>query len=173
MATELVSPDAFIDDPEHFEFLDGQMVRKASVGRKEHSQLERIIWTLLAPFREKLGGSLEMEWTILNGQDKIIPDVTFSFPDPKISDAYLVAPAFLVVETCSKVQSLSSLLKKCRDRYHPFDTPYCWVIDLASAAGYECHKANSGLFRLTDVLTAGPDVSVSLADIFDELQKQA
>lgn len=173
MATELVSPDLRLDDnPEHYELLNGRMVRKASVGRKKHSQIERIIRGMLEPHRQRLGGSLEMEWTMLNGPDKVIPDVTFSFPEPKLSDGYLIAPAFLVVETASKDQSLSSLLRKCRDRYHPFGTPYCWVIDSEEEAGYECHKADNGLFRLVDVLTAGPGVNISVAEIFDELKKQ-
>ncbi len=66
---------------------------------------------MLEQFQLKLGGSLEIEWTMLNGPDKLIPDVTFSFPAPKLSDGYLVAPAFLVVEAASKDQSLSSLLR--------------------------------------------------------------
>ena len=174
MATELVSPDLHFDDnPERYELLDGRRIRKASVGRLKHSQVERIVWELLKPYRQKVGGSLEIEWTMLNGQDKVIPDVTFSYPEPKLSDGYLVAPAFLVVETASKDQSLTSLLRKCRDRYHPFGTPYCWVIDSDEEAGYECHKADNGLFRLVDVLTAGPDINLPVNAIFDELKKQS
>jgi Uma2 family endonuclease len=174
VATEVVPPNLQIDDDtEHYELLNGRMVRKASVGRKKHSQVERIIWAMLEPYRQKLGGSLEMEWTMLNGPDRVIPDVTFSFPEPKLSDGYLIAPAFLVVETASKDQSLSSLLKKCRDRYHPFGTPYCWVIDSEEEAAYECHKSDNGLFRLVDVLTAGSEIKVSVAEIFEELKKQS
>lgn len=173
MATELISPATYADDdPEHYELLDGRMVRKASVGRVKHAQIDRVVWALLREFQQKLGGTLEMEWTMLNGPDKLIPDVTFSFPNPKLSDGYLVAPAFLVVETSSKDQSLSSLFKKCRQRYHPFATPYCWVIDSQEEAGYECHKADYGLFRLVDVLTAGPEISIAVSNIFDELKKQ-
>ena len=174
MATELVTPATYVDDdPEHYELLDGRRVRKASVGRKKHAQIDRLVWALLREFQQKLGGTLEMEWTMLNGPDKLIPDVTLSFPDPKLSDGYLVAPAFLVVETSSQDQSLSSLFKKCRQRYHLFGTPYCWVIDSQEEAGYECHKADNGLFRLVDALTAGPEVSIPVSNIFDELKKQS
>jgi Uma2 family endonuclease len=83
---------------------------------------------MLEPFRKQLGGISEMEWTLLNGSDKLIPDITFSFPGPKISDGYLVAPAFQIVEISSKDQSLPYLVKKCRDKYHLFGTPYCWII---------------------------------------------
>ncbi len=173
MATELVIPATYVDDdPEHYELLDGRMVRKASVGRKKHSRIDRIVWALLQESQQKLGGTLEMEWTMLNGAEKLIPDVTFSFPNHQEFDGYLVAPAFLVVETSSQDQSLSSLFKKCREKYHFFGTPYCWVIDSQEEAGYECHKADNGLFRLVDVLTAGPEVSISVSAIFDELKKQ-
>ncbi len=174
MATELVSPATYADDdPEHYELLDGRMVRKASVGRKKHSRIGRIVWALLQEYQQKLGGTLEMEWTMLNGTDKLIPDVTFSFPNHQEFDDYLVAPAFLVVETSSKDQSLSSLFKKCRQRYHPFGTPYCWVVDSQEEVGYEGHKADNGLFRLVDVLTAGPQISIPVSNIFDEFKKQS
>jgi Uma2 family endonuclease len=174
MATELVSPGIQVDDkPEHYELLNGRMIRKASVGRKKHSDLEVIILDMLRPLAKNAGAAVAHEWTMLNGPDRVIPDVTFSFPEPKLSDGYLVAPAFLVVETASKDQSLSSLLRKCRDRYHPFGTPYCWVIDSDEEAGYECHKADNGLFRLVDVLTAGPDINISVNAIFEELRKQS
>ena len=168
MATELVLPaERADDDPEHYELLDGHMVRKESVGRKKHAQLARILRELLVPFQQRLGGTLESEWTILIGSDKLIPDVTFSSPNPTLSDGYLVAPAFLVIETASKDQSLSSLFRKCRDKYHPYGTPYCWVINSEEEAAYECHKADNGLFRLVDTLTAGPDVSLPVAAIFE------
>ena len=126
MATELILPSEYLDsDPKHYELLDGRMVRKESVGRKKHAQLDRILRSLLVPFQLKLGGSLESEWTILNDSDKLFPDVTFSFPNPVLSDDYLVAPAFLIVETSSKDQSLSSLFRKCRTKYHPYGTPFC------------------------------------------------
>ncbi len=173
MATELVLPFEQLDDDfEHYEVLDGCMVLKQSVGRKKHSQLGRIIRSLLVPFQQKLGGDLEGEWTMLNGPDKLIPDVTFSFPNPTISDGYLVAPAFLVVETSSKDQSLSSLFRKCRDKYHVFGTPYCWIVDSEEEAAYECHKADNGLFRLVDTLTAGPDVALAVSAIFNELKQE-
>ncbi len=173
MATELAHPGVYADDdPEHYELLDGQMVRKASVGRKKHSDLETIVLGMLKPHAQKARASVAHEWTMLNGRDKLIPDVTFSFPDPKLEDGYLVAPAFLVVETSSQDQSLSSLFKKCRQKYHPFGTPYCWIIDSEEEAGYECHKSDNGLFRLVDVLTAGPEISIGVSSIFEELRKQ-
>jgi len=55
MATELVTPDLQIEDPEHFELLDGAMVRKMSVGRKKHSDLDLIIRELLMPIAKGMG----------------------------------------------------------------------------------------------------------------------
>ena len=47
------------------------------------------------------------------------------------------------------------------------------MIDAEEEAAYECHKADNGLFRLVDTLTAEPDVSLSVAAIFEKLKKES
>ena len=48
---------------------------------------------------------------------------------------------------------------------------YCWMLDIEEKAGYEAHREMNGLFRLTDVLTAGPDVKLVVADVFEALSR--
>jgi hypothetical protein len=61
-------------------------------------------------------------------------------------------------------------VRKCREKYHPFGTPFCWIIDIANREGYECHRDSDGpVIRQT--LTAGPHVSLSLEHIFNELKR--
>ncbi len=154
------------DNLDHYERIGGQLIKKESVGRKQHSQLERIVRDLLTPFTTKLGGIVEHEWTIQQGDDKLIPDVTMSFPEYEENDGYLLAPAFLVVETSSKGQTPSLLAKKCRDHYHPWGTPYCWLIDTQKQAGFECHLQKGGSYTQVEVLTAGPDIQIPVSGIF-------
>lgn len=161
------------DNPEHYEFLRGHWAKKKSVGRADHSNIEIIIWVLLRPIAASLNARVIHEWTIVYGPEKIIPDVTFSFPSPEIREGYLVAPAFLVVECRSAGQKLKTLLDKCRMDHHRMGTPYCWIVDTEEECAYECHKAMNGTHRLVDTLTAGPDVSLSVAEIFEQFRKVA
>ena len=89
--------DQPLDNPEHYEFIRGQWLKKHSVGRKDHSNLECQIRLLLEPMAKRLGSAVVQEWTIVHSDEKLIPDVTFSFPNGQERDGYLVAPAFLVV----------------------------------------------------------------------------
>lgn len=170
MATQLV--DSLIsgippgENPEFYECINGQWKRKQSAGRDRHSDLEMAVLMLLKPFEKSLGGRVRHEWTIAYGRNKLIPDVTFSFPEYTLERGYLVAPAWLVVETSSEDQRLSSLFKKCREQYHPSGTPYCWILDSEEEVGYECHQEMGGAIRLVDELTAGPQVKIAVADIF-------
>lgn len=170
MATQLIDPGLgeipVGENPEFYERIDGRWTRKESVGRDKRSDLEMAILMLLKPFEKTLGGRVRHEWTIAYGRNKLIPDVTFSFPEYKRERGYLVAPAWLVVETSSEDQRLSSLFKKCREQYHPSGTPYCWIIDSDEEVGYECHQEMGGAIRLVEELTAGPEVKISVAEIF-------
>ena len=175
MATKAAVPplSAYDDsnDPEYFEFLDGRWIKKKSVGRRKHSQLNRIVRSALAPFAQKMNSVVEEEWTVMYGEEKAVPDVTFSFPSYGEKDGYLVAPAFLVVESVSPKQRRTTLFDKCRQKYHVWGVPYCWILDPEEEAGYEAHREMNGLFRLTDVLTAGPDIELAVADVFETLNQ--
>ena len=157
--------DQPLDNPEHYEFIRGQWLKKQSVGRKDHSELELEITLLLLPIAKCLKSEVFHEWTIVHGQEKLIPDVTFSFPNWTERDGYLVAPAFLVVETKSKGQRIATLFDKCVNDYHRIGTPYCWVIDREEQSAYECHRAMAGAHYKVTQLAAGPDISLSVADL--------
>jgi Uma2 family endonuclease len=157
--------DQPLDDPEHYEFIRGHGLKKLSVGREDHSELELQITLLLQPIAKQLKAKVLQEWTIVHGEEKLIPDVTFSFADRKTRDGYLVAPPFLVIETKSKGHRLKTLLEKCVEDYHRIGTPYCWVLDSEEQAAYECHRDMNGAHRLVSRLTAGPDIALSVADL--------
>jgi Uma2 family endonuclease len=169
MASVLAALSSY-DNLENYECIGGQLIKKESVGRKQHSQLERIVRDMLTPFATKLGCIVEHEWTLQHGEDRLIPDVTMSFPEYHENEGFLVAPAFLVVETISKGQTVSLMAKKCRDYYHPWDTPYCWLIDTQKSAAYECHLQRGGSVIEVDILTAGPHIEISVSGIFRAFQ---
>lgn len=158
------------DNPEHYEFLRGHWSKKKSVGRADHCDIELIIWALLRPIVSSLNAQVRPEWTIVYGTEKIIPDVTVSYPDPELCDGYLVAPAFLAVECQSKDQRLETLFDKCQLSHHRMGTPYCWIIDLEGECAFEFHKEMNGMIQLVDTLTAGPDIRLSVAEIFAQFK---
>jgi Uma2 family endonuclease len=174
MAVNAMPPlvlESRLDNPEHYEFLRGRWAKKESVGRADHSTIELIIYEMLRPTAKSLGARVLLEWTVVHGQEKIIPDVTFSFPNPQIRNGYLVAPAFLVVESRSKGQRLNTLIDKCLLDHHRMGTLYCWIVDSDEARAYECHHDMGGA-RQVETLTAGPDVSLSVAAIFAEFEAE-
>jgi Uma2 family endonuclease len=158
------------DSPEQYEFVRGQWRKKESVGRGDHSDIEFVVLSLLRPIAQRLGARVKQEWTVAYGTEKIIPDVTFSFPNPEIRDGYLVAPAFLAVESRSSGQRLKRLVDKCRLDHHRMGTPYCWILDTGEEAAYECHKEMSGMHRLVETLTAGPEIRLSADEIFAQFR---
>ncbi len=99
-----------------------------------------------------MGSTVEEEWTVVYEDEKAVPDTTFSFPSYQERDGYLVAPAFLVVESVSPKQRRRALFDKCRHKYHAWGVPYCWILDLEEEAGYEAHREMNGLFRLANSL---------------------
>ena len=173
MATQSIPPLVLADpsdDPEHYELLNGRWMKKA-VGRKEHSKMGRILFSLLLPFAEKLNCALETEWTVIQGEKRIIPDVTMSYPAPDyaISDGYLVAPAFLVVETRSPGQRLRTLIDKCQVDHFEMGNSTCWIIDTEEEHGYQCqHGAPPSV---VEVLTAGSDIQIPVVSMFEAFRK--
>lgn len=159
------------NDPEYFEIVGGRWIKKESVGRRRHSQLNSIVTDLLTPFAEKLGGTVTHEWTIVRGEERVIPDVTFSFPNFEERDGYLVAPAFLVVESLSPGQRLNAMSRKCTDVYHQWGTHYCWILDYRNEQAYEVHQE-----AIPDgpqsILTAGSEIQLHVDEIYSRLRKR-
>jgi Uma2 family endonuclease len=159
-----VPPDGWIDEGKLSEFIDGHWVRKPDLGRMNTSLTIQAVLDLLLPFERTLGGTILRGWHMLAVPDLLRPDVVMTFPKYTIYDGYLVAPAFLTVEVRVKEQQVEALVRKCRDKYHPYGTPYCWIVDIEKQQGYQCHR-ESGRLVATEMLTAGPDVSISMNEI--------
>ena len=157
MATRTIPPLVLTDptdDPELYELLDGRWLKKESVGHIRHSRMCRILFDLLLPFCKRYGLAVEREWTVIRDGKKIIPDVTVSYPQPQPQEGYLVAPAFLAVETKLPGQRLQKLINKCLIDHHSMGTPYCWILDIEEELGYECH-CETGKAIVVPVLTLG------------------
>ncbi len=158
------------DDGKISEYIDGRWIPKPDLGRLDTSETIQAILTSLRPLRETVGGQILSGWHMLAVPDLLRPDVVMSFPRYSNYDGYLVAPAFLTVEVRVDKEQVSSLVRKCRQRYHPFGTPFCWIIDIANREGYEFHRdSDEPVIRQT--LTAGPNVSLSVEQIFNEVKR--
>jgi hypothetical protein len=158
------------DDGKISEYIDGRWIPKPDIGRLDTSMTIGAILKSLSPLSETVGGEILSGWHMLAVPDLLRPDVVMSFPRYSIYDGYLVAPAFLTVEVRVDKEQISTLATKCREKYHPFGTPFCWIIDIASREGYECHRdSDEPVTRRT--LTAGAQVSLSVEQIFSEVKR--
>ena len=158
------------DDGKISEYIDGRWIRKPDIGRVDTSMTIQAILRSLWPFREAVGGEILSGWHMLAVPDLLRPDVVMSFPRYSNYDGYLVAPAFLTVEVRVDKEQISALVRKCREKYHPFGTPFCWIIDIARREGYECHRdSDEPVIRQT--LTAGAHVSLSVEQVFHQVDR--
>ena len=97
-----------------------------------------------------------------------IPDVMVSIGKP--GEQIITQPPFLVVEVLSPEDRASNVQEKITD-YLDFGVPYVWVVDPRTRRAY-VHTAGGALEAKDGVLrTAGPELSVPLAEIFQALDE--
>ena len=164
------------DDPEHYEFLNGSWEKKQSVGREEHSRMDQVLYRLLNPIARQLGCKLRQEWTIVQGERKLVPDVTLSYPAPfyRVTAGYLAAPALLAVESRSQGQRLQVLVDKCLNDHHAMGTQYCWIIDIEQQNAYERNLAHR-VAKPVSILTfeiSEIHFELSVARLFQEFKNE-
>ena len=94
-----------------YEFLNGQLVRKESVGRLQHSHLGKVVERLLKPIATAQRCHVAAEWTICRGKEWAVPDVTLAFPDSVIREGFVFAPVQLIVESVSTGQRHTKLFQ--------------------------------------------------------------
>ena len=157
---------------EPYECLNGQLVRKESVGRLQHSHLGKVIERLLKPIATAQHSHVAAEWTVYHGALWATPDVTLAYPDAVIRHGYVQAPVPLVVESVSTGQRHNALFRKCFETYHSWQILYCWVIDTDERAAFEVHREWSGLVRPATTLTAGSEIRLELSTILEELDRE-
>lgn len=160
-------PDGWTDEGEFSEYIDGKWIRKPDLGRGDRSATVVVVQSLLDSFAKKLGGTVLWSWHMLAVPDLLRPDVVMTFPKYSVYQEYLVAPAFLTVDIHAREESIPGLIEKCKQKYHPFGTPYCWIIDIERRTAYEMHRGAESEME-QQVLTAGPDIEIPVQQIFRE-----
>jgi Uma2 family endonuclease len=163
-------PDGWRDEGKLSEYIDRKWIRKPDLGRPDRSEAVIAVQSLLAPFSRELGGTVLWSWHMLAVPDLLRPDVVMTFPKYSVYQGYLVAPAFLTVDVHAKEESIPGLIEKCKEKYHPFGTPYCWIIDIEEHKGYEMHRGTESYIE-QKMLAAGPEIQVPVQEIFRQLDK--
>lgn len=163
-------PDGWRDEGKLSEYIDGKWIRKPDLGRWDTSATVQAVWSLLDPLEKKLGGIVLGRWHMLAVPDLLRPDLVMTFPKYSVYQEYLVAPAFLTVDVHAKEESIPGLIEKCKQKYHSFGTPCCWIIDIEERKGYEMHRGTESCVE-RQILTAGPDIQVPVQEIFGQLDK--
>jgi Uma2 family endonuclease len=131
--------------------------------------MQRRMTDLLQAFEQRLGGKALQEWSISDGSGNwLTPDVTFSFPEIKLTRReHLLVPARLVVEIRSSDQTLKTLFDK-RERYRKWQIPHYWIIDPIETAAYDCpmDPANRSVIVVENEKLRAGEIEIAVADIF-------
>jgi Uma2 family endonuclease len=147
------------------EYLEGTILER-NVGEWEHARLQMRVSARLF--------SREKEWRIrvvpeqrvqLKAERFRVPDVCVISADTPV-EPILRRPPFLCVEILSREDRMSEMLERVED-YLSFGVRYVWVIDPRRRwaqihAGSDVHEMKNGM-----LWTAGPDILVSIDQLFD------
>lgn len=150
------------------EYVDGAIVERNS-GERDHSWLQGILTSYLMTHRKQWGIRIFPAQRVqINPRRFRVPDITVvTGPMPK--GQIFQEPPFLCIEILSPEDRMSRIIEKVKE-YLTFGVQYVWVIDPAnrSAWAYD-HR---GGHEVTDQLSTNqPDIMVSLADLFQELDE--
>ena len=161
-------PGGWTDEGKFLEYIDGAWQRKAGLGRCDVSATALSAVTLLEPLMTVQGGRAVLGVHVIAVPDLLRPNVSVTFPRYTLYQDYLIAPVFLAVEIIAGKNQLASRTRKCIDRYHPFGTPFSWILDVEARVGYECHRGADSVIAV-DTITAGAGIRVQVDDLFAEL----
>jgi hypothetical protein len=150
------------------EYIDGAWQRKAGLGRGDVSATAFSVLTHLQPLTKPRGGRAILGVHVIAVPDLLRPNVSVTFPRHTLYQDCLIAPVFLAVEIVAGRSELISMTRKCIDRYHPFGTPFCWILDVQVRLGYQCQRG-ADTASAVDTMTAGPGIEIQVDDIFAEL----
>jgi len=150
------------------DYVDGEVIER-NVGEFGHSLIQGI---LVGIFRE-LAKTLpirvmpELRNRVSSTRYRI-PDVCVMLKSQR-PEPILNSPPFLCIEILSPEDRMSRILERVKE-FLIFGVPYVWVIDPETRTAYS-YTASEGRQVQDRLTTANPELTVSLAEIFAELDE--
>ena len=150
------------------DYVDGEVVER-NVGELRHSFLQNILGAYLRDLSRSLRFRVATELRMQIGPTRFrIPDITVMLRDQPLESIPTRAP-FLCVEIVSPDDRMSRILERVKE-YLVFGVKCVWVIDSESRTAYN-YTSEDGREVRDRLSTENPEISISLADLFAELDE--
>lgn len=167
VAAPLVSVQEYLStnyDPD-VDYVDGELEER-NVGEKGHGKIQKALLLRLGLREKELGIFVIQEQRVQVSPTRFrVPDTCVMLgPEPE-EQVFVTAP-FLCIEVLSPDDRMSRMQRKVTD-YLGMGVRYVWIIDPAARKGWTCdangmREAKDGVLR-----TAGPEIAVPIAELFD------
>jgi Uma2 family endonuclease len=150
------------------DYVDGELVER-NVGELKHSFLQNILGVYLHGLSRRLGFRVGTELRMRISATRFrIPDLTVMLRSQPL-ESVPTHPPFLCIEIVSPDDRMIHIIERVKE-YLAFGVNHVWVVDPASRTAYAYTKDEGREVR-DRLTTQNPEISVSLADLFAELDE--
>jgi Uma2 family endonuclease len=150
------------------DYVDGELVER-NVGEYKHSLLQGILARYFGELsrRVPIRAALELRMRLRATRFRI-PDLLVMLKSQR-GEPVLTRPPFLCIEIVSPEDRMSRIIERVKE-YLFFGVSCVWVIDPESRTAYE-YTSEAGREVRDRLTTANPEISLSLAELFAELDE--
>jgi Uma2 family endonuclease len=152
------------------DYVDGELVER-NVGEPKHSILQLLLGARLLRQAQgsKFRAAAELRIQVKPTRFRV-PDLTVMLRSQRLEPA-LTTPPFLCVEIVSPDDRIGRIMERVRE-YLAFGVKYVWVIDPdPKSRAAHSYTAEGGVEVRDQLTTQNPDISISLAELFAELDE--
>ncbi len=150
------------------DYVDGEVIER-NVGEFSHSLIQRILMRILLDLERKHPIRVMPELrSRVSATRYRIPDLCVMLKSQKV-EPILNSPPFLCIEILSPEDRMSRILERVKE-FLAFGVPYVWVIDPESRTAYQ-YTPDEGRQAREHLSTTNPEITISLAEIFAELDE--
>lgn len=150
------------------DYVDGEVIER-NVGEFQHSMLQGILIWMLYECARRLPLRVVPELRMRVSRTRFrIPDVCVMLREQQPEPVLTIAP-FLCIEILSPEDRMSRVIERVRE-YLAFGVKHVWVVDPENRTAYSYTKDEGREVR-DSLITANPEISISLGELFAELEE--
>lgn len=169
-ASTAISVDEYLHNAYHpdCDYVDGEVIER-NMGEFQHGMLQGIVVRMLYELARIVPIRIIPELRIRTAATRFrIPDVCVMLkaqhPEPVLTSA-----PFLCIEILSPEDRMTRVIEKVKE-YLAFGVSHVWIVDPATRSAFSYTKEGGREVR-GHLSTANPEVSISLPDLFVELDE--
>lgn len=150
------------------DYVDGEIVER-NMGEYKHSLLQIIHGSYFHQLSRRLPIRVATELRMRVRPTRFrIPDIMVMLKTQRV-ERVPDTPPFLCIEILSPEDRMFRILERIHE-YLAFGVPHVWVIDPETRTAYQ-YTSEEGREVRDQLTTASPEITVSLADLFAELDE--